>query len=420
MRPTAARTRDVLHRRVDVEINGFEVAPSVWVGAGAEIDPGAELVGPLLVGEHAKAGARLGELTVLGSNVVVRGGALLERAVVHDNAYIGPQAVLRGCVIGKGSDVMRAARVEEGAVVGDACVVEQEAYVAGGVLVYPFKTIEAGAVVRTSVIWESRGAAALFGPRGVTGLVNVEITPEFVVRLASAFATMLPKGSAVTVGRDASRAAQALKRAATAALTASALDVPDLEVAPLPVVRFDTATSLAAGGMVVRTSPTDAQSVEITFLDAGGADLPRTGQRRLERVMSRQEFRRAFPGEIAELTYPTHSLETYAQALVRAVDVRGVAEAQLKVVLDTAGGAAALVLPTLLGRLGVEVLTVGNRLEERATTRTEHEHLAALARLGELVSSSRAAFGVRFDAVGERARSSTSGGRSCCPTRLTR
>ena len=44
--------------------------------------------------------------------------------------------------------------------------------------IYPFKTIEAGAVVNTSVIWESRGQRSLFGPRGVSGLVNVEITPE--------------------------------------------------------------------------------------------------------------------------------------------------------------------------------------------------------------------------------------------------
>ena len=32
---------DVLHRRVDVEIDGFEVAPGVWVGEGADIDPEA-------------------------------------------------------------------------------------------------------------------------------------------------------------------------------------------------------------------------------------------------------------------------------------------------------------------------------------------------------------------------------------------
>ena len=395
---------DVLHRRVDVQVDGFEVAPSVWVGEGAEVDPDAVVQGPAYVGRFAKveAGARLGELTVLGDNVVVKGGAELDRAVVHDNVFVGPQAVLRGCVIGKNTDVMRAARIEEGAVVGDECVVEEEAYLSSGVTVYPFKTIEAGAVVNTSVIWESRGAATLFGPRGVSGLVNVEITPEYVVRLASAYATTLRKGSVVTVARDTSRAARALTRAVIAALTSSAIDVSDLEVCPLPVTRSETRRTSACGGVVLRTTPEDPQSVDIVFLDEEGADLSPAAQRRLERVFSRREFRRAFPGEIAELSSPSRVLETYSQDLLRAVDVRGVAEAGLKVVLDTAGGAAALVLPTLLGRIGVDVLTVGNRLDERVTTETAGEHLEALRRLGELVSSSRAAFGVRFDHVGER------------------
>ena len=395
---------DVLNRQVDVDIDGFEVAPGVWIGEGAEVEPEAVLKGPLYVGSYAKveAGAELREFTVLGSNVVVKGGAFLHRAVVHDNVFIGPQASLRGCVIGKNTDIMRAARIEEGAVVGDECVVEEEAYLSSGVKVYPFKTIEAGAVVNTSVIWESRGSSSLFGPRGVSGLVNVEITPEYVVRLASAYATTLKKGSVVTTARDASRAARAFKRAVIAALTSSAIDVRDLEVAPLPVMRFETATSDASGGVMLRTTQGDPQSIDIVFLDEGGADLSPGAQRKLERVFSRQEFRRAFPGEIAELSFPARTLDSYTQELLRTVNTSGLAEAGLKVVVDTAGGSAALVLPTLLGRIGVEVLTVNNRLSETSTTESLADHLRDLERLGQLVSSSRADFGVRFDHVGER------------------
>jgi len=138
------------------------------------------------------------------------------------------------------------------------------------------------------------------------------------------------------------------------------------------------------------------------FLDADGADLSPGRQRALERVLSRQEFRRAFPGEIAELTFPSRTVETYTQELLRVVDVSGLAEAGLKVVLDTSGGAVSLALPTLLGHLDVDVLTVNNRLDEQAAGETVAERMRDLQRLGELVSSSRAAFGVRFDHVGER------------------
>lgn len=140
---------------------------------------------------------------------------------------------------------------------------------------YPFKTIEAGAVVNTSVIWESRGKRNLFGPRGVSGLVNVEITAELCVRLASAYATTLKKGEHVVTSRDCSLAARALKRAVIGALTAYAINVLDLEAAPLPVARFHTAREAAGGGIALRTTPGDPQSVDIVIMDDRGADLPR-------------------------------------------------------------------------------------------------------------------------------------------------
>ncbi len=395
---------DVLSGRAGVEVDGFEVSPGVWVAEGAEVDQDAVLTGPLCIGDYAKieGGAQLREYTVIGSNVVVKEGAFLHRAVVHNNVYIGQGATLRGCVIGKNTDIMRLARIEESAVVGDECVIEPEAYLSADVKVYPFKTIEAGAVVNTSVIWESRGQRTLFGQRGVSGLVNVEVTPELCVRLASAYATTLRKGSTVTTSRDVSRAARALKRAVQGALNASAINVVDLEAQPLPVARFETARGDYSGGIALRTTPGNPQSVDILFLDERGADLSRAAQRRLERVFSRQEFRRAFPGEIAELTYPRRAVESYTHELLRCVDMTGVREARMKVVADCAGGTASLVLPSLLGRIGVDVLTLGNRLDEISPTETVAQLRAGMQHLSEVVSSSRAAFGVRFDPVGER------------------
>ena len=395
---------DVLSGRVEAEIDGFEVSPGVWIAEGAEVDPEALLSGPLAVGDYAKieAGAQLREFTVVGSNVVVKEGAFLHRAVVHNNVYVGQGTTLRGCVIGKNTDVMGSARIEEGAVVGDECVIEPEAYVSAGVKVYPFKTIEAGAVVNTSVIWESRGQRTLFGPRGVSGLINVEITPELCVRLASAYATTLKKGAVVTTSRDVSRAARAFKRAVQGALNASAIDVVDLEAQPLPVARFRTARSEAGGGIALRTTPGNPQSIDIIFLDERGVELSQAAARKLERVFSRQEYRRAFPGEIAELSYPPRVVESYAAELVVSADMTGVREAALKVVVDCAGGTASLVLPELLGRIGLEVLTVNNRLDEGSPTQSLAQVRAGMQRLSELVASSRADFGVRFDQVGER------------------
>ncbi len=50
--------------------------------------------------------------------------------------------------------------------------------------------------------------------------------------------------------------------------------------------------------------------------------------------------------------------------------MNGVRGAGLKVVADCAGGTTSLVLPVLLGRIGVDVLTVNNRLDESSPTQS--------------------------------------------------
>jgi mannose-1-phosphate guanylyltransferase/phosphomannomutase len=153
---------------------------------------------------------------------------------------------------------------------------------------------------------------------------------------------------------------------------------------------------------MIRTTEGDPERIDIVFLDADGDNLSPTAQRKLDRVISRQEFRRAFPGEIGDLRLPARTADRYSRDLLDRIDTTGVAEAALKVVIDPSGGAASLVLPMLLGRLGVDVLTVNGRLDDLVTTHTAEQRRAAVARLGDLVASSRAAFGVRFDQVGER------------------
>src|SRR5438105_3238395 len=99
--------RDVLDGKVIIDVPGFRLTEGVWLGEGAEIDPDAKIDGPAVIGDYCKveAGAQLHEYSVLGSNVVVRDETFIERSVVHDNAYLGNGVRLRGCVIGRSSDL---------------------------------------------------------------------------------------------------------------------------------------------------------------------------------------------------------------------------------------------------------------------------------------------------------------------------
>ena len=396
--------QDILDGRVKLDLGGFEVCPGVWLGEGAEVDPDARLDGPVLIGDFAKVerDAHLREYSVIGSGVVVKSGASLHRAIVHDNAYIGQGASLRGCVVGRSADIKRGGRVEDGVVVGDNANIGHGAILQPNVKIYPFKTVEPGATVTKSIIWEGRGARSLLDEHGVSGLANVDVTPELALRVAMAFGSTLKKGSRVTLGRDASRVSRAFKRALVAGLNSTGVTCADLELAPAPAVRFSATKANASGGMYVRTSPGDSQSIELAIFADDGCDLDEGARRKLERTYNREEFRRAFGREMGELRYPPRSIELYTAALLDTIDVRAVRERGFKLVIDAGGGTSLLVLPHLLPRLGLDTLTVNGQFDEARTAMDPGQVRADLERLARLVTASGADLGVRFDPVAER------------------
>ncbi|MGH9041783.1 MAG: sugar phosphate nucleotidyltransferase, partial [Acidimicrobiia bacterium] len=77
---------DILDSRVTVDVPGFAVGEGVWLGEGADVDPGAHVVGPAIIGVNCRveSGAQIGEYTVLGSDVVVKRDAFVQRCIVHD------------------------------------------------------------------------------------------------------------------------------------------------------------------------------------------------------------------------------------------------------------------------------------------------------------------------------------------------
>src|ERR1019366_4970875 len=201
---------DVLDGRLHGDIGGFDLGNGVWLGEGAELDPEARIDGPVVIGDNSRvdAGAHLAEYTVLGTDVVLRNEAHLVRSVLHDHVYVGRGARLRGVIVGRNSDLREHSVLEENVVVGDDCFIGRHAVISSGVKIYPFKTVDASAVVNSSIVWETRGVRTLFGRRGVTGLANVDVTPEGAVRVARAYGPALKRGAIVTASRDTSRVAR--------------------------------------------------------------------------------------------------------------------------------------------------------------------------------------------------------------------
>ena len=349
---TAPRTRTCSTARCSSTCPASSCATACGSGRASTSRPTPIIDGPVLVGDNSRveAGAVLAPYTVLGADVVVKADAQLERTVVHDHGYIGHSARLRGAVIGRANDIREHAHIEEGVVIGDECFVGARAIINPAVKIYPFKTVEAGALVTSSIVWESKGARTLFGRRGVRGLANVDITSEVAVRLAMAYGTALKKGSVVCTSRDTSRVARALKRAIIAGLNLSGVHVMDLELSTVPVTRFQVRSERAQGGISVRLAPDDPDSVEIRFFDEKGADIDEAQQRKIERLLYREDFRRAFAADIGDIMFPPRALEFYTAALEASVDGERLRQRSFKVVLDYSFGAASIVMPHVLAQ----------------------------------------------------------------------
>jgi mannose-1-phosphate guanylyltransferase / phosphomannomutase len=394
---------DALAGKVSVDLPGFEYRPGVWVGGGAEIHSSARIEGPAVIGDNARvgAGAVIGPYAVVGANALIGADARVTGGVVMDRAHVGPLAQVRGGVLGREASLDRSASVEEGAVLGDSVVVGAGALIKPRVKVYPGRTVEAGAIVTQSVVQERRATRSLFGSRGLAGLMNVGVTPMVAVRVGMAYGSTLKRGNVVVTGRDASRAARTMKRAVIAGLNSTGVDCRDLELMPMPLTRFIVRSQQAAGGVSVRTSPGDPESIEIRLFDADGGDLSENDQRKIERIFYREDYRRTGAMKLGELEFPPHAPEQYVAGILRTLEIDTIRSAELKVVVDYAFGPLSLVGPSIMGRLGCDMLAVNAYVDENRPALATADIEQMLGDLQEHVVNSGSDLGVLIEPGGE-------------------
>jgi mannose-1-phosphate guanylyltransferase/phosphomannomutase len=218
-----------------------------------------------------------------------------------------------------------------------------------------------------------------------------------------AYATALKRGSVVAISRDTSRSARALKRSIIGALNLSGIDVMDLELATVPLTRFQVRSLRAQGGLTVRLAPGAPDAIEIRIFDADGADIDEGMQRKIERILYREDFRRAFAGDIGDIVFPPRAMEFYTAALEASVDGSTVRAHGFKVVVDYSFGAASIVMPNVLPKVGAEVLGVNPFASTASASAAVDDRELRLARLGDLVRTSGSDLGFVFDPDGETA-----------------
>lgn len=398
-------TGDLLSGKVNLGEMGRHIGGGIFVEDDVEIAPDAQLFGPIFLGE----GTRIkGSVVVHGPSVVrpftiLDNRAHVDRSIIWRNTYIGEGVELRGAIIGRNCTLKSKVVVFEGAVIGDECQVGANAVVHPNIKIWPKKVVDAGATLRAPLIWGKQARRTLFERYGVTGQVNVDLTPEFAARLAAAFGSTLPKGSTVTINRDPHRAARMIKRAIVSGLPSAGINVQDLESVPIPVARSYTALSGAAGGVHVRLSPYDQRVVDIRFFDRDGQNLGKAKERSIENIFFREDLRRVYFNEIGLIEEVAGIPERQYQAgFLKALNVEAIRAAHFRLVVDYASAPTARVLPALLDQLGCTVVALNERIDETKMSIPKETFQQGLDQLAAITATVKADLGMRFDVGGER------------------
>jgi len=395
---------EMLHNKTSLPIEGDRIGDNVYVGDGARIDPGAKGIGPAFIGANTriKSGAVVGPETVLGDNCIVEEEARVERSVLWNSVYVGKKASLNACTVCHHGVIKEDATVQEGAVIGDRCHIDAGATIRTMVKLWPDKVIESGAQVNESLVWGTSAHASLFRGLGVSGVANIDMTPEFATKLGAAYGAYLKKGATVVMARDAHPASRMLKRAMLSGLVSVGCNILDVQAPPLPLARHAVRANSAQGGINVRIDPNHPQSAVIEFFDRQGIYLNKTAERKIETIYFREDYGRADLEDVGKIELAPLAVSQYSQPFFAQIREKDIERRKFRVVVDYGYGRIANVLSDLLGRLGCEVISLNAYSDWNRAPKTPIEREALIFNLSNMVLALKADLGVLIHSDGER------------------
>ncbi|GAB3942361.1 phosphoglucosamine mutase [Corynebacterium tapiri] len=203
----------------------------------------------------------------------------------------------------------------------------------------------------------------LFGTDGVRGLANKTLTAPLAMRLGAAAAQVLTKDRrsherrpTAIIGRDPRVSGEMLAAAMAAGMASRGVDVLRVGVLPTPAVAFLTDDYGADLGVMISASHNPMPDNGIKFFSAGGRKLPDSLEDEIERAMDELEAEGPTGtgiGRVIEEAPDARGRYLNHLAESMTVNLKGI-----KVVVDTANGAASRVAPLAYEAAGAEVVTI--------------------------------------------------------------
>jgi phosphoglucosamine mutase len=245
----------------------------------------------------------------------------------------------------------------------------------------------------------------LFGTDGVRGLAGKELSAFTAMRLAMAagiYFRKFAKTNKILVGKDTRRSGYMIENALVSGLTAVGYNVIQIGPMPTPAIAFLTEDMRCDAGIMISASHNPYEDNGIKFFDSQGNKLNEKDESAIEEIyfdenllLNEQKIGR----EIGSSKRIDDVIGRYIVKLKNSFPL-DLTLNDVRVVLDTANGAAYKVAPTVFEELGADVIVINNK----PNGYNINESCGAIhpTTLSEKVREYRADVGFAFDGDADR------------------
>ena len=240
-----------------------------------------------------------------------------------------------------------------------------------------------------------------FGTDGIRGRVGTEpMTAEFILRLGWAAGRVLGEGGRreVLIGKDTRISGYLFESALEAGLAAAGVNTLLVGPMPTPAIAYLTRTFRQAAGIVISASHNPHADNGVKFFSGEGMKLPDALELRIEEQLERP-MTMVDPAELGRASRIDDARGRYIEFCKGTVPF-GLSLRGLKLVVDSANGAAYAVAPRVFRELGADVVAIGS--EPDGININDHCGATSVESLAASVVDETADAGIALDGDGDR------------------
>jgi phosphoglucosamine mutase len=250
----------------------------------------------------------------------------------------------------------------------------------------------------------------LFGTTGVRKVYGSEFSPNMALNLGKALGTYLGQGR-ILLARDARTTGKMIADAFASGVMSTGIDVVRAGVIPTPTLAYNTKARGFDTGVMITASHNPPEYTGIKFWRSDSMGYTSEEERELEEIYESGKFQVASWDELGTQTVSDIEVKKHIEAISERLNTKAIAEQSFKVAIDPGNGAACVMTPYLLRKLGCKVITINAQLDGHFPGRPSEPGEENLSDLMELTKDAQADIGIAHDGDADRVTFVTENGK---------